>query len=63
VRANCAHVRQYASGASEEPIEDPEAEEDVQRYKSEQYLEAKNVVKLDHIYCSSIKEEKDDKAA
>ncbi len=57
IRANCARCPQYASGASKEPLVARDAEEDVQRYKSDLYNDAYNVCKIDHIFASSIKEE------
>ncbi len=63
VRANCARCPQYASLASKGPLDAPGAEDDVIRYKSDLYNDAYNVVKIDHIFASSIKEEQDDKAA
>lgn len=60
VLANCAPIKQYASGALQDPIRDQEAEQDVVRYKGADFDEARAVMELDHIFCSSIKEERDE---
>ncbi len=58
VKANCAILPQFASGASKEPLEDEEAQSDVVRYASLDFDAARNILEIDHIYCASFKEEK-----
>ncbi|MBS0637747.1 MAG: hypothetical protein JSS12_09555 [Verrucomicrobia bacterium] len=60
VLANCAPIKQYASGALQDPLSDQEAEQDVIRYKGPDFNDARAVMELDHIFCSSIKEERDE---
>lgn len=58
IRASCAPLPQYASGSCKDPIQDPQAAEDVQRFNSKDFQEARDLIEIDHIYCASIKEER-----
>jgi hypothetical protein len=58
VRAGCAQLPQYASGSSKDPIQDPLAADDIQRFASKDFQEARDLIEIDHIYCASIGEEK-----
>lgn len=58
LRANCAILSQYASGASKAPIEDAEVVDDIARYSSADYDEARRTLDIDHIYAASLGEER-----
>jgi len=60
VRANCAIIPQYASGASEEDLskDNVEAAADLLNYASTTYHRARQIMEIDHIYCASVQEER-----
>ncbi len=58
VRADCAILNQYASGIKDSEINDEEAKLDLQKYR--EMPKARDVMELEHIYCASVKEERDE---
>lgn len=57
VTINCAVLPQYASGTSQQDLDDVEAMEDLHRWKKERAIV--ETIEVEHIYCASVKEEVD----
>ncbi|MDP1880788.1 MAG: hypothetical protein Q8K60_07600 [Parachlamydiaceae bacterium] len=57
INTNSAIVPQYASKTNQSPFGDEEADQDVAKYQSMNSI-INDIIKIDHIYCASLGEEK-----
>ena len=55
IKINCASIQQYASGASQKPLADATANEEIESLKTQKALQDATL-EIDHIYCASAKE-------
>lgn len=58
VRANCAKLPQFASGASQEKLENEDVSADIAEFDSTAYNRARKLLDIDHTYCASVQEER-----
>lgn len=58
VRANCAILPQYASGASKDKVGNEQVAADIAAFASSAFDRAREIMEIDHTYCASIREER-----